>query len=391
MNTSKHIAYVGPFFFPYDGAASRFIEHISKSLISEGNNVSVVCSQKDNEPDLSNLDGIDIHRLDDRKAEHLPKIFKHLSYLSIGLQTIEWLEKNKPDAVILYSGYSPYLLRLHKWCSKNKVPLIFHAVEWYDPSSFLESFTPFYLNIELAMRYLSTKVDGVLVISKYLEDYYKKNNLKTFKIPPVTDTAKYEEIYESRSGLNLIYAGYPGSRKDRLDLVIKALNEINQDHYKVSLTLAGMNSKEFKKYANINGVKEIKFDLKTKGRLEHKDLIKEITIADYSIFVREIARFSKAGFPTKYVDSVACGTPVITNHTSDLADHLKNKKNGIVVQDPSIKSIKKSILEAIKIKKNQDCYYKLRKNAKHSAQNFDFRKFNHQISLFINQAINGKS
>ena len=183
---------------------------------------------KDSEPHVSNFDG-DIHRLDDRNAEHLPRIFKHLGCLSIRSKTIEWLETNKPDAVILYSGYSPYLLKLLKWCSKNKVPLIFHAVEWYDPSSFLESFTPFYLNIELAMRYLSTKVDGVIVISKYLEDYYKKNNLKTLKSPPLTDTAKYKEIYESKPGLNLIYPGYPAAKKDRLDLVLKALNKINQE------------------------------------------------------------------------------------------------------------------------------------------------------------------
>ena len=151
-----------------------------------------------------------------------------------------------------------------------------------------------------------------------------------------------------------------------------------------------MTTKEFENYIKIHGVKEIKFDLTIKGKLNHKDVIKEITMADYSIFVREIARFSKAGFPTKYVDSVACGTPVITNHTSDLADYLKNRKNGIVIRSPSVKSIKEAILEAIEIKTSEDSYNKLRKNAKYSAQKFDFRKYNDQISLFINDVINEK-
>ena len=74
MNKPRHIAYVGPFYFPRDGAASRFIEHVSKSIVSQENNVSVVCSREVNEPYESTFHGIKIHRLDDRNYEHLPKL-----------------------------------------------------------------------------------------------------------------------------------------------------------------------------------------------------------------------------------------------------------------------------------------------------------------------------
>jgi glycosyltransferase involved in cell wall biosynthesis len=35
-----------------------------------------------------------------------------------------------------------------------------------------------------------------------------------------------------------------------------------------------------------------------------------------------------AGFPTKFTESISCGTPVITNKTSDIEDYLIDGMNG---------------------------------------------------------------
>ena len=37
--------------------------------------------------------------------------------------------------LILYHGYTPFVIRLLKWCRKNRVPLIADVVEWYDAAS----------------------------------------------------------------------------------------------------------------------------------------------------------------------------------------------------------------------------------------------------------------
>ena len=39
-----------------------------------------------------------------------------------------------------------------------------------------------------------------------------------------------------------------------------------------------------------------------------------------------------AGFPTKLSESIACGTPVITNDTSDIKNYIRNGKNGFLLE-----------------------------------------------------------
>ena len=41
-------------------------------------------------------------------------------------------------------------------------------------------------------------------------------------------------------------------------------------------------------------------------------------------------RYTKAGFPTKVVESLASATPVITNITSDLEMYLKDGENSVI-------------------------------------------------------------
>lgn len=43
--------------------------------------------------------------------------------------------------------------------------------------------------------------------------------------------------------------------------------------------------------------------------------------------IREKTRKTMAGFPTKVVESMSLGTPVITTDASDLADYIKHGEN----------------------------------------------------------------
>jgi glycosyltransferase involved in cell wall biosynthesis len=43
-----------------------------------------------------------------------------------------------------------------------------------------------------------------------------------------------------------------------------------------------------------------------------------------------------AGFPTKFAEAVSCNTAVIANATSDLADYIKDGKNGHIVRLESL-------------------------------------------------------
>nr|WP_081804926.1 glycosyltransferase [Draconibacterium orientale] len=67
------------------------------------------------------------------------------------------------------------------------------------------------------------------------------------------------------------------------------------------------------------------------GPIENRIARQKIAQSDYSILFRDINKMTKAGFPTKVVESISCGTPVITNNTSDLQNYIFEGENGFVV------------------------------------------------------------
>ena len=112
---------------------------------------------------------------------------KRLLYAGMGQRTVAWLDAlpEKPAAVILYSGYSPYFMRLLPWRQRNRVPLIFDAVEWYDPPRRIDWLrSPYYWNTELAMRRFAVRGGNIIAISSYLEGHYRAGGCNTVLVPP---------------------------------------------------------------------------------------------------------------------------------------------------------------------------------------------------------------
>ena len=69
--------------------------------------------------------------------------------------------------------------------------------------------------------------------------------------------------------------------------------------------------------------------------------------ADFTVLVREDRRQSNAGFPTKFVESFASGTPVIANLTSDLGQHLRDGDNGLVCESNDVDSLAATLRRAL--------------------------------------------
>jgi glycosyltransferase involved in cell wall biosynthesis len=83
------------------------------------------------------------------------------------------------------------------------------------------------------------------------------------------------------------------------------------------------------------------------GQASHIKAIQEVKAADWSIIIREDNKVVKAGFPTKVVESISCGTPVIANDFSNILDYL-NDKNSIICKVDDLQS---AIIKASKGRK----------------------------------------
>jgi glycosyltransferase involved in cell wall biosynthesis len=79
------------------------------------------------------------------------------------------------------------------------------------------------------------------------------------------------------------------------------------------------------------------------GFLPHAQARALVATSDFSVLLRRPSRVAEAGFSTKFVESIACGTPVIGNLTGDLGHYLHQGATGFIC-DPGEPA---SVVEAI--------------------------------------------
>lgn len=388
--TKKIIAYVGHMLFPWGQAASRRVYGNAMSLCESGYDV-IVASGSDGPSNRINinqtnsgaiLSHIGLGTCPNQKHSSLKKIFR-LIFDSSKI-TIDWLEsqKNKPRFIVLYGGYTPYMIRLLPWCRKNNIPLIADIVEWYDPSHhYLGKFNFSYINVDFCQKYLFPKCDGIISISTFLEQYYRNKGCKTLKVPPTVDSDLFSPLKSSQPSqlLTLVYAGSPGKKKDLLKNVINAVLRVDPDGKRIRLKILGPSLATVQ---NICGGISLPSSVEALGRIPQPEVSIFVHSADFSVLLREPLRHAQAGFPTKFVESLTNATPVIANITSDLGDYLIDGVNGLVCRDHTVQSLTEVLNYALQISKEK--LNEMRFSAQRTARDyFDYRNYSEKFASFL--------
>jgi glycosyltransferase involved in cell wall biosynthesis len=388
---NKWVAYVGHFLFPWGQAASRRVYANAMSLCDAGYDV-VVASGSDTHKNVTLLDKnkcsgslshIGLGTCPDQSHSALKKTFRLLFHSS--KITIDWLEsqEDKPSFIILYGGYTPYMIRLLRWCHKNSVPLIADVVEWYEPSGNLfGKINLSYLNVDFSQRYLFSKCDGIIPISSYLEQYYNGKNCKTLRIPPLVDLDTFlpvESIRHKDSFLTLVYAGSPGKKKDLLANIVTGVLRLDPEGKKIRLIIVGPTVDYVK---SISGILSLPSSIQVKGRIPQAKVAGFVRSADFTVLLREPLRFAQAGFPTKFVESLANGTPVIANITSDIGDYLQDGVNGLVCAGCDVESCIAVLKKALDLSSQE--LIKMRFASQETAREFfEYKKHSKKLNNFL--------
>lgn len=342
------LIYVGGFDMPDKNAAAHRVLTIGKILKEQGKNVIYIGTDKSSSVDDNILltkkkyEGFDCYAI-----KYPQSYWEWVPYLSSAKKYIDVIKTiGKVQGIIFYNFPSMAMAHLLKYCRKNNIKCYADVTEWYSGKGHgiiwgvLKTSDTWY-----RMHIMHNKMDGMIVISRYLESYYKKRP-NVVRVPILTDLtdSKWENHYEkSRDILKLVYAGWP-ERKDRIDYLIEALMNVKRSYH---LDVVGITLKQYldlypkhKEWLEKN--RRISFC----GRISHEEALEYIKRANYSCFFRQNDRVSKAGFPTKFVEAISCGTPVITNNTSDLAEYMKNGKNGKLLLDVTPSLIAETIENA---------------------------------------------
>ena len=253
-----------------------------------------------------------------------------IRYITTFVETRE-IEAARPDYVVLYNFPAIASLKIISYCHKHDIKVIHDVTEWESEQQWNVRALIRRLDISLRMKYCIKKCDGVIAISRYLYDYYKKY-VHTILVPPTVDLkdGKWERGRSLNVGspIRLVYAGTAGAgQKDRLDLIIREVSKLSRIH----MDIIGMTKDQYE--SSFGQIPEPLTNIAFHGRVPHKVALEAVKNADFQFLIRDNNLKNNAGFPTKLVESMACGTPLIATPTSNICDYIKDGENGFVVSE----------------------------------------------------------
>jgi len=386
----KTIIYIGNFLFPNGNAAASRVLNNAKILRDLGYYV-VFISPSSNEifKEKIFVDGFIVYNY-----KHPNTIIQSLyTFTSIKyiVKIINNIGVKKIHSLILYNYSSFNSFKLLNFSKKNNFLLFFDITEWYRYNIGKSAGGNFIyvlvknIDSEIRMRYLSFKSDGVIVISKYLENYYSKK-INTINLPPLVDlndSKWYSNNNDIKEKIVLTTIGMPNFNKESIFDFIEILSDLSETH-EFHLNIIGVEEKrlilldnKIKKHLLNLGSK-----LKIHGRVSHKDCIKILSESDFFIFIRKKSIVTKAGFSTKFVESISAGCPVITNDTGDLNLYLRNGYNGYLLDVTNLILFKNQIKKILETKKSE--IIKMKANTKNS-KIFHYTNYTDTMNNFLNK------
>ena len=312
-----------------------------------------------------------------------------IASLTWGGSTVDWLDQlaPRPDAVILYGGASAFAGRVIRWATTNDVRVVVDAVEWYEGTHQPGGrYGPFALTNELAMRNVFPRARNVIAISSYLATHFQAKGCRVVTVPPTRDVmGTAASLGAGRGPVRFAYAGVPG-RKDLLDVMVAGFARVHAERRDdgFRLDVAGISEGDLLAMPAVRdaGIETLPSWLEVHGRLGRDEVTQLVREADFVPLIRPDARYANAGFPTKVVESLTLGTPVLGNLTSDLGRYLINGQNAVLCEDASVRAFADAAAKAVRMTVDERSVMRCAARATAEAS-FDYRAFVETIRAFL--------
>jgi glycosyltransferase involved in cell wall biosynthesis len=383
------VAYIVPFPYPWGQAGSRRVDGISRSIAATGRDVVVYAMPGHGERSAGrrlvvtdsktaatvstiNRPGLPSHPIR-RQWTH------HVRGVADALERIPGASSGLPSHVLVYGTTATPLFQAMKWGKRHNVPVILDVVERYAPQQFSGGrFAPGYVFASLGFAALAPRVDGVIAISRHLESHFARTGVPTVRVPP-TLAVDEVPVGAPSAGFSVGYFGSPG-RKDLLDVVVDAFVDVRRatGRQDLRLVIGGPGTREALEARELAGVELV-------GNLPQNEVSSLVGRLFATVLARPPARYADAGFPTKVVESLAVGTPVICNITSDLAEVVRDGETGWISDSPTVGGFVAAFSRAVQTTEHQR--REMRLAARQTAESvFDLSNYVESLDDFLKRS-----
>ena len=330
--------------FPYGAAYAARTRALCKLIQSSGYRTDVLCDYPSKEDKISEYGNV--YYVSKEPYVGAQKLFKLPRDYQVKLDSI--LNDNNYDLIVSRSMFDRFD-RVLKTVRKHGIPLILESCEWYDVKGFARGkYDIRYWQFLHCFRKTYNRVDGVIAISRLLEEHYLSVVPNTIRIPAIHELEKLPYRISSRGDeeIRLIFAGNIFGGKEQFEELLIALSRANLHSKKLCLNIYGPTEQILISSLSEDGLKAyelIKNNIVIHGMVPQLEIANACQENDFGIFFRPNRRSSDAGFPTKLGEYLGAGTPVITNCTGDLALVMKDGINGYLLEKLSIEALIKII------------------------------------------------
>ena len=244
--------------------------------------------------------------------------------------------------VIAYELPSIAFLRLWRFCKRKGIKLICEAAEWQRWENLghlgFVARTVRLLDININMHYAYKKADAIIVTSHYFADHFK-GNLPVLTLPTLQCHRLEIGNVQTNHPRKFIYAGGLGYQKDMLVEIIQAFSELSGREFEFNIL--GLSKEQYaERFADkipvVEAINRENEKIKFWGKVSHTEVLDELRKSDFSLIIRQSSHRNNVGFPTKFGESINCGTPVIVSDFSDVVYYTKKYDVGIVTEVSSI-------------------------------------------------------
>lgn len=390
------ILYTGSFRFPTGDAAAARVLGIAKAMRSLGAEVIFGGGESAGRPQDADLQGG--FRYQDfaywpqggLDQPSLSAIARLLQKRKNAAKTLSWIGGFRPRGIAAIVAYEPSTwlgLRLRSYTQRHRIPLIVDLTEWPTGQTLSGGTFGFRnLDSEFRMRFLYEHCDGMIAVSSFLEGYYAARGCKAIRIPPLVDLEDEKwrtPAWKPDDALRLIYAGSPGN-KDMLRNIIRGVLLAGGSRRRLELNLVGVTQEQAQELSgcDLNPGAQSGISIRCHGKIPQTEVPARLAASDFSVLLRQDSKNAKAGFATKFVESLAAGTPPIANATGDIAEFMKDGSEGLLVTDCSAEGLAATLKRALNL--GPERLHAMREYAKNRARDsFDFRKYCPMLQAFI--------
>lgn len=372
--------YVSTSAYPGNSAYATRIEGICNALQSDGNEITVLTDCSATGIEVQYLNGFRILSSAKHKYQERTLSDKLLAYSRMLRRLKKLLNEEHFDCVITSSIY----IRIRPVMGiirKHNIPIVLESCEWFDTYNWKRGSKSLeYRMFIKAWNEDFVKADGVIAISRMLENRYAEHNLPALRLPTIMDVKNTPYSLEtSNEKIHLIFVGSISWGKDRVAEVIEAMQRLGNDQVELHIYGPSMDAVRAQ-LADDTLLDKMQNTVFIHGSVPHGQIALKCREADYGILLRPDRRQSHAGFPTKLAEYMSAGTPVIANNTGDVGLYMPREL--LLDTQYTVEDVVKLLQYLLQL--DPESRRKLRQQARNTAlQCFDYRSNTAGLNQFI--------